>query len=63
MFLHNHYAISCVVSNEAFVAPYDQGQNLRSHYFAMANYALHGLIILPINKLVIVHLEMVKFLW
>jgi hypothetical protein len=61
MFLHSHYAISHVVSNEAFVAPCDQGQNLWSHHFVMANYALHDLIILPINKLVIVHLEVAKF--
>ncbi len=55
---YGHHAINLMVSNEAFATTCAQGQNLwANHQIIMANYALHDLTIIQINKLVIVNLK------
>jgi hypothetical protein len=57
MFCHHWYAITLIISNEDFVAPCAQGQNIKAWCFFMANNASHNLRLLQINLLIIIYLE------
>jgi len=57
MFFHSRYAISCVAMMPLWHLV------IKVKIFSPIISLWHDLIILPINKLVIVHLEVAKFMW
>jgi hypothetical protein len=57
MFCHRWHAITLTISNEDFVAPCAQGQNIKAWCFFMTNNASHNLRLLQINLLIIIYFE------